>query len=202
STATTPAAPGGSGSEVGPGGSIGVKLRAIDHRGDGGGNGLDLSATGPQVNVADQLRRDALIVLLVVTLIGAVTPAAVRARRRRRRRSGRAEGAWDELRDTVRDLGEHWADADTPRQASARLVSRDRLDAEAAAALSRLAADTERARYARVPGALDRRRTEADLRTARRALHARVGLSARLRALLLPPSVLHRTTPNTTPKPA
>jgi transglutaminase-like putative cysteine protease len=195
SAATTTAPPPGSGSQIGPGGSIASKLRAIDHRGDSIGNGPDLTATGPTVDVADQVRRNALIVLLVVALIGAATPAVIRVRRRRRRRSGSAEGAWDELRDTVRDLGKHWADANTPRQASAWLVSRDRLDSEAAAALSRLAGDTEAARYAREPGALDRSRTQADLRTARRALRARVGFSARLRARLLPASVLHRTPP-------
>lgn len=182
-------------------GGISAKLRAIDHRGGAVGPGPVLpDTTAAQTDTGDQARRTALLVLLVLAMIGAVVPGLVRVRRRRRRRSGHgtagpAEGVWDELRDTVRDLGETWSDADTPRQATARLVNRDRqMSSETAAALSRLAADAERARYARRPAARDPRRVESDLRTARRALRARVSLGVRLRAVLLPPSVLHRRT--------
>jgi transglutaminase-like putative cysteine protease len=195
SSPTTSAPGSGVGGSSGESGNS-FKMRALDHRHDvvGADPGIDVPAT-PAATSSDPLREAALLVLLVVALIVAAVPAAVRLiRRRRRRRTGPdralAEQVWAEVRDTVRDLGGQWADADTPRQASARLSGNGRLEAPAAAALGRLASDTENARYAREPGALDRRRVQADLRTSLRALQARASAAERWRARLLPASVL------------
>ena len=72
-------------------------------------------------------------------LVGAV-PAAWRWLRRRRRLSATAsvEDAWEELRDTARDLGIEWSDARTPRQAVATVIERQHLSGEVAEAATRV----------------------------------------------------------------
>lgn len=97
-----------------------------------------------------------------------------------------AHAAWEETRDTVLDLGLSWRPSDTPRAAARRLAETANLDADAAAALDRLATAEELARYARSPGPAETLR--ADARSVRTALFATVDRSARLRALLVPPS--------------
>jgi transglutaminase-like putative cysteine protease len=96
-----------------------------------------------------------LAVLLVLVLLGAV-PMVVellvrRARWRRAGQSGpavRAEAAWDELREQLEDLGVTWAASWTPRALQLRLISDHALPGSAQAALGRLVADLEHARYA------------------------------------------------------
>ncbi len=150
--------------------------------------------TGPEP-FGDRLRRTSLLVLLLIALAIAATPAVIRVRRRRTRMAGSgaalAEGGWAELRDTVRDLGGTWSDADTPRQAAARLLRRDWGDDAAAAAVLRLARATERARYAPA-GDAETRQVGADVQRVRSVMSQRVEPSVRWRARLLPPTVLRR----------
>lgn len=123
-----------------------------------------------------------------------LVPAVVRAMARRRRldhASGgveRVEGAWAEVRDTVRDLGHSWP-VGTPREVH-HLLSAD-LDDEAGEALERLALATERARYARTLGEVDD--VAGDARTVRSHLLAGATRSQRTAALLLPASLAVRT---------
>jgi hypothetical protein len=132
----------------------------------------------------------------VVALLAAA-PAASRWRRRRamlRARVGdatvEARFAWQELCDSLRDLRMPVGPSDTARSVARRLIAEEGLDDAAAAGLRHLAAAQERASYApRPPG-------ELNLRQASRA--ARYGVAAtckpmtRLRADLLPPTVLSR----------
>jgi transglutaminase-like putative cysteine protease len=60
----------------------------------------------------------------------------------------RIEAAWDELRLQLEDLAVTWAAAWTPRALQRRLVTDHALPGSAQAALSRLVADLEHARYA------------------------------------------------------
>ncbi len=88
---------------------------------------------------------------LVTALALALLPAALRQFRTwSRLRPGRdpvraVEDAWDELRDTLIDLGRPWPPG-TPRQVAAVLA--DGLEPEAAAAVARLGVQVERARFA------------------------------------------------------
>ncbi|MCW5950812.1 MAG: hypothetical protein KIT69_00895 [Propionibacteriaceae bacterium] len=88
---------------------------------------------------------------LLAALALALAPAALRQFRTwSRLRPGTdpsqaAEDAWDELRDTVLDLSRPWPPG-TPRQVAAELASG--LDPEAAAAVTSLGLQVERARFA------------------------------------------------------
>lgn len=101
-----------------------------------------------------------------------------------------AHAAWDELVDTLVDLRLPVDPAETPRTTTERII-RDAALAQAPSADARLLGTAEeRARYAREPLVTDR--LGAALRTVRRALAERVSFRTRLRAALLPPSVLQR----------
>jgi hypothetical protein len=163
-----------------------------DRAGGDAGAAVAFEAFSP-VDSADLWRKRALGVLALLALIAAAVPGAVRWRRRRRRMSGDVEDAWAELRDTMRDLGLPWSDADTPRQAAAGVVRSQRLAGEDAAAVARLGRAVERVRYApNPPPAKDVRR---DLEIVRAALLARVDRPGRVRAALLPPSLRTSTAP-------
>ena len=142
--------------------------------------------------IGDRVRRASVVTLLAVLLVAAATPALIRRRRRSRRLSttgaALAEGGWAELRDTLRDLGRSWSDADTPRQAAARL-HRAGLDDDGS--VTRLARATERARYARDAGSGADTVVE-DVAAVRQLLIDRSDRTTRLRAAVLPPSVLDR----------
>jgi len=162
---------------------------------------------------------------IAATMLVCALPGFVRIRvRRHRMRLARsadpqvaAHAAWDELVDSLADLGLAAGDSETPRSTAARLA-RTGLDDAERHAIDLLARAEERARYAPpgllaagVPGAAgasrpsraDRGRADA----ARRAevtqrIHAvhvvwhaladRATLNVKLRALLLPPSLLTR----------
>ena len=149
--------------------------------------------TAPLVNLGDVLRRVSLLALLIIGLVCLATPAAIRWRRRRHRlgSAGTPEAAWAELRDTVLDLGQPWSDADTPRQAVARLTAREELTEPVTASINRIARATERSRYART----DERSGELaqDVRRVRAHLAGRLDRRYRWRTTLFPVSVLHRT---------
>ncbi|MEV6983164.1 DUF3488 and transglutaminase-like domain-containing protein [Sphaerisporangium sp. NPDC051017] len=122
---------------------------------------------------------------------GAPPVADARAGQSETVRLGRAvRGTWRELIDTLHDLGLGHELSETPRALARRLVERHELDAEAAAAVTRIASAEERLRYARTPGEIPSLR--GDLRVVRRALRAVVPRGRRLRATLLPASTLLR----------
>lgn len=150
-------------------------------------------ATAP-VDPADQLRRRALVGLLLVGVVALLVPAAWRLLRRRRRLAATAsiEDAWTELRDSARDLGVPWSDAHTPRQAADAVIRRQSLMGEAADATTRLARATEQVRYAPTPPAADG--VAHDVQAVRGALWRRAEWKARFRAVFLPVS-LRRTAP-------
>jgi transglutaminase-like putative cysteine protease len=101
-----------------------------------------------------------------------------------------AHAAWDELIDTLVDYDIPVDQAETPRVTIERLVRQLRL-AEAAGDGARLLGRAEeRARYAKAP--LGDARLGTAVRDVRRAIAHYVSRRARLRAVLLPPSVLRR----------
>ncbi len=147
---------------------------------------------GPAVDTAttaDQWRLRVLLGVLVLGLAAAAVPAVWRWARRRRRLSTSAsvEDAWEELRDTARDLGVPWSDAQTPRQAVAAVITRQRLRGADADAATRVGRTTERSRYAATaPSTIG---LADDVSTVRTALLDRVDLATRVRATLLPASL-------------
>ncbi len=138
---------------------------------------------------ADQWRARGLVALLVVAVLLAAVPAVWRVLRRRRRMSATAsvEDAWEELRDTARDLGIEWSDARTPRQAVARVIERQHLTGTVAEAATRVGRVTERSRYAATPPSTDG--LTDDVSTVRTALLDRVDRPTRIKAALLPASL-------------
>lgn len=131
-----------------------------------------------------------------VLLLALVVPSLRRGvvRRRRARTAGGADpvaaahAAWDEVLDTLTDLRSPVDDADTPRTAAARVGRTLHLETGVRAALGRLATAEERARYA--PAAVPGEGLPEAVRTVNRGLLASVDRGARLRARLLPASVL------------
>ncbi|HET8682471.1 MAG TPA: transglutaminaseTgpA domain-containing protein, partial [Micromonosporaceae bacterium] len=101
-----------------------------------------------------------------------------------------AHAAWDELVDTLVDLRLPVDPVETPRTTTERII-RDTMLSQAVSVDARLLGMAEeRARYAREPLGTDR--LAPALRAVRRALVERVSWRTRLRAMLLPPSVLQR----------
>ncbi|GGK98105.1 transglutaminase [Sphaerisporangium melleum] len=152
-------------------------------------------------------------VLLLIGLIPAVWRAALRHRRRRAWMRAGATGpagahtaaadarpaarlgmavhaSWQELTDTLYDLGLGYEPSETPRALARRLVAQCGLEGEAAASITAIAAAEERMRYARTPGAVGA--LDGDLRRVRDTLRGQAPRGRRLRATLLPPSTLRR----------
>jgi TgpA N-terminal domain/Transglutaminase-like superfamily/Domain of unknown function (DUF4129) len=143
--------------------------------------------------------RTAVPVAIIVAALAAallITPRAARELTRRRRwrsaagDAGRAEAAWLELLDTLTDYRVSWAASESPRALARRVTASQRLDPGAAAALGRIAAAAERARYAREPGASGTVR--ADSSVIRRGVAARAGRMVRVAAWMLPASSVAR----------
>ncbi|WGX94670.1 transglutaminaseTgpA domain-containing protein [Nocardioides sp. L-11A] len=152
-----------------------------------------------------------LVALALVLLGGAAVggPASVRTRARRHRLAGSPDDVWSEVRATAIDLGRHWPDGRSPREAGRLLLDhlggptdptaeRPRTGAEAAPeaadALERVVLEVERSRYAR-PGAVrtqERTTLAEDGALVVAALEAGVGPRARRRARWIPRSVWGR----------
>ncbi|WP_275041905.1 DUF3488 and transglutaminase-like domain-containing protein [Nocardiopsis halophila] len=133
--------------------------------------------------------------LLVLLLL----PAAARtvARRSRVARAGgggapaqAASAAWREVRAQAEDLGLGWTPAESPRAAARRLTGACGLEREGTEALWRLALAEEAARYAPEPAATTPGALVADMRRTRTALRASASRGARVRAALLPRSLV------------
>ena len=136
------------------------------------------------------------LVIAGLLALAVIAPSAARLAIRRRRwgrarRGGDAalaHAAWRELQDDLIDYQAGYAPSESPRAISARLSTQRQLTSAGAEALSRIATAQERALYAAspVPG----EHLRADSTELRRALAATTSRSMRLRARLLPPSVL------------
>jgi transglutaminase-like putative cysteine protease len=127
-----------------------------------------------------------LIVLLVIPMF-----LRMLVRRRRSRTTGdaaAAHAAWRELRDSLADYGFGSPVSESPRAAARRITAAVRLDPEASQAVGRIVSAEERARYA--PAPLSSGTLRADTAAFRRALSQEAGWRARLRAVLLPRSVV------------
>lgn len=153
-----------------------------------------------------------LVALLLAGLVLLVPRAVRRSRRDRRWRAGGIEEAWQELRDVATDLGHGWPAGRSPRvlgqwlglrfgahRSRAERAERPRrgldLAPEASAAVDRLVAELERARYARtsLPGDAGERR--ADVEAVTRALRDGVSPRVESRAEWWPRSVVKRERP-------
>jgi transglutaminase-like putative cysteine protease len=140
-----------------------------------------------------------MVILIALALVLLVAPSllriGIRRRRYRRARSDQvatANAAWDELRDSARDLGYSWTASETPRQAAARLARKGKLRHNHTEALARLTTAVEQARYA--PRTGDTSTVIADVRAVRAGLARRVGRGQQVRSVVLPAStvvVLH-----------
>ncbi|MGC9667332.1 transglutaminaseTgpA domain-containing protein [Planosporangium sp. 12N6] len=102
----------------------------------------------------------------------------------------RANVAWDELIDTMIDYRLPVDFASTPRATAERLITLAALDEWAATGARLLGQAEERARYARQPLRSDD--LTGSLRTVREAIAHRVSWHTRIRAVVLPPSVVSR----------
>lgn len=204
---------GGPGATAGPGGA---NLPTEDPQGSHGSGGVAVKqATWPY-----WLFGSALLVLLLVAL-PAARRVTVRRQRRPKAAHARMAGppvdlaaevpgqmrlvevvadldvarrdahaTWDELMDTLVDYQIPLDDSETPRVTAERIATALRLRPEAADGVRQLGFAEERARYAKVP--LPARGLGAALRTVRAAIARRATRWTRIRAVLLPPSVLRR----------
>ncbi len=131
------------------------------------------------------------LVALAVLLLAAGPALLHQLRRWQRARRPDAHSAWQQVQDDAVDVGHRWSDAESPRQAAARLSGERSLSPEAAAALGRVVTAVERARYGRpgvAAGGLDA--LAPDVRLLRRSLRRRAPLRRRALAGVLPPSTL------------
>lgn len=130
-----------------------------------------------------------LLVVVVLALIPAAFRTGVRMRRVRRIRQGRdaAAAAWDEVRDTTRDVGWSAPETETPRAFALRLAPQ-----LSGGPLGEFRGRVEAAAYG-PPDAAGL--SPAELAAVRRSILRTAGPRTRLRALLLPVSLLYRWRP-------
>jgi transglutaminase-like putative cysteine protease len=138
------------------------------------------------------------VLLFAIALL--LTPAGVRRGLRMSRLRKLADEwgsprlAWKELQQTARDLGMAVADTETPRSFAARVAGVLGDDAAAIAALQSLLDATEREEYGRPGhGIIDPDRA-TQLRAVLTAMLREAGLADRMRAFLVPVSLLPTTT--------
>jgi transglutaminase-like putative cysteine protease len=155
---------------------------------DNGNNGSDNAASANITNVP--VRWIVLGIIIAMLLVVLALPAIIRERRRRRRlrRAARVgpEPLWEELADTVTDLGYLWSPARTPQQVSLWLADPA---GPAAAALAALAQQVEHSRYA-PPAESANASAAEELRAVRHELLRELPLRERITLWLAPPSVL------------
>jgi transglutaminase-like putative cysteine protease len=131
------------------------------------------------------------VIVLLVAVALLFTPAGIRAAQRARRMRAVARGrdpathAWAELRDTARDNGWAAPDTETPREFADRLSV---TLSSSAARIEELRRSVETTAYARDPGPI----RAGELRAVVKAIGASTSGRDRLRAVLLPPSLIAR----------
>jgi transglutaminase-like putative cysteine protease len=140
-----------------------------------------------------------LIAVFVLLLL--LTPAAIRRWQRISRLRllrddwGSPRLAWRELQQTARDLGMAVPDTQTPREFAARIAAMLQDDRQACDALAVLRDATEREQYGRPGhGSIDPDRAQG-LRVTVAALLRAVPVPVRVRAFLVPVSLLPRAAP-------
>ncbi|MGI5239440.1 transglutaminaseTgpA domain-containing protein [Dactylosporangium sp. CA-139066] len=142
----------------------------------------------------DTAHRPAAWSLSALLLALLALPAWFRSRTRRRRlaRAARSDAheAWDELLDIMADYRMPAGSAETPRATAERLFARTDLGERALDGVCALRAAEEHARYAARP--LADRDLSAAVDAVRSGLARAASRWTRLRALVLPPSVLRR----------
>jgi transglutaminase-like putative cysteine protease len=147
-----------------------------------------------------------LVVLLVLAPAGLRWAQRIARRRRMRHGPAPAQAAWDEVRATARDLGAGLGETETARRFAARVAARPAFDGDAGGSLAELRNAVERERYGpppAAPAAATAPVTAAPAAPAlgpdelvravdevRAALAADAGLAQRLRAALLPASLV------------
>ncbi len=124
------------------------------------------------------------LVLLALLLLPAGARMFIRSRRMRRVTDGDAEAAWAEIRDTAYDHDWVAPESETPRQLSERLAL-----VVGSGAVEPLQSGVESAAYDR-PGSPVM--TVQDVDALRRAISSAAAFRVRVRATLLPPSLLAR----------
>jgi len=134
---------------------------------------------------------------LALVIAALTMPALVRRRRRARRLLGGPEEAWQEIRDTARDLRLAWSDDLSPRESGLRLT-RSLSTPEAQDALARVVVAVERSRYARTPSTEP---VDEDAQQVVTALLGAVDPGVRRRAALWPRSMLARRPPASLDRP-
>lgn len=129
-------------------------------------------------------------VVALIVLLPAAARAGVRMLRVRRIRQGRdpAVAAWDEVRDTARDAGWSAPQSETPRALTERLAPQ-----LSSAGLGDFRGQVEVAAYGRPDAAA---LSPEELAAVRRSILRSVDARTRLRAFLLPASLLHRWQPD------
>jgi transglutaminase-like putative cysteine protease len=173
-----------------------AKDKALNFRDAPGGR---TAAVTPTPSAAPEPFPWALMLAMLLVLLVALAPATVRQVIRRRRLRGThapaapdpATGAliaWQEVRDTSRDLGWNWSRARTPRDTAAWLATHG-TDEQTNAAALRLAGAVGRARYGRTPDAIGTN-VAHDARVVVRGMLAASTSKALWRARLWPVSVL------------
>ncbi len=135
-----------------------------------------------------------LLAAAIIVLAALIAPVTVRTlvRRRRARTVGDAalaHAAWHELRDSLADYGFGCRPSESPRAATRRIAAVMRLDPATRQAVGRIVSAEERACYAAAP--LVSRTLPDDTAAVRRALAQEAGWQGRVRAVLLPRSVLN-----------
>jgi transglutaminase-like putative cysteine protease len=181
---STPSAPGNAGSQPtassAPGG-LSPKLRHLPRAGGGGGR------PAPDPFLAG-------LAVLAVLAAAAAVPRAARSARRRHRwfragdDAGRAQAAWDELRDDLTDHRIACRASESPRGLAHRLGPALGLTGPQRGALERIATAAERAQYAASP--VPSTGLAADVVTVRKAVARSCRLGTRWNAVLLPASTL------------
>ena len=170
---------------AGLGGSENRPREDINQEGLNPGTGGGIGAGPVRVPVLPFVIGVGLLLLLAI-------PSVTRLLVRRRRWSdtdtpmAAALAAWADLQDTLVDYGYDWDRSDPPRRGAVRLAEERHLVGEPAEALHRLAAATERARYA--PEMTPVGDLRADVDTVRAALSDGSSRWGRWRARLLPRS--------------
>jgi transglutaminase-like putative cysteine protease len=129
-------------------------------------------------------------VVLLLLLLPAMVRTGLRVMRLRRIRLGRdaAAAAWDEVRDTARDVGWSASETETPRAFAQRLAPELAGDA-----LLAFRGSVEASAYG-PPDATPL--SGAELTEVRRSILRSADVRTRLRAFLLPPSLVHRWRPD------
>jgi transglutaminase-like putative cysteine protease len=135
-----------------------------------------------------------LLALLALLIVAGAIPGTTRIVSRRRRWRAAADdtslaaAAWQEVCADLDDFGLARRLSESPRATAKRITVEENIDEGARQAISRITTVVERCRYAPVPASADG--IKADVAEVRRSLARNAGTIKRLRATLIPASVV------------